>query len=128
MKIFWLTKSDFFPQRLDPFLKEQNISLTCICTDPTQAIVSYLQSDADLVIMDFSWYSDTVSGVALIKNFLSLNSKIKIMVSTSYYQSEVDNRYKALGATGYLYKNDTPENIIKALQAQITANMTVSFC
>ncbi|MFT3909351.1 MAG: hypothetical protein QM737_08005 [Ferruginibacter sp.] len=118
MKIFWLTKNDFFPRRLYPFLKEQDIVLSAICTDPSQAMLAYLQSGADVIVMDFSWYSNMVSGVALIRDFLSLDDSIKIIVSTSYYQSEVDNRYKLLGAVGYFHKNDTPENIIRSLRME----------
>lgn len=123
MKIFWLTKNDFFPRRLYPFLKEQEIILTDICTDPSRAILCYLQSDADVIVMDFSWYSNVVSGVALIKDFLSLSDNIKIIVSTSYYQSEVENRYKSLGAVGYFHKNDTPENIIRSLRMDLQTSV-----
>lgn len=116
MKIFWLTKSNIFPRSFNYFLEDANIPPAQICTSPVEAIIAYGNSGADLVIMDFSWYSDEISGVGIMESFLRLYPCLKIVLVTSYYQEVVEDRHIALGAAGYFHKNDLPENIIRHLR------------
>lgn len=116
MNIFWLTKNEIFPKSFQPFLKEHDITIGHVCTNPKNAVAEYNLSRFDLIVMDFSWYSDTVSGVALLKDFLKVNNEANVVLVTSYYQDVVNEKYRSFGAKGYFNKNDTPENIIECLK------------
>ena len=116
MNIFWLSKKEIFPRSFSTFLLEHDLHLSGICTNPDMAVYEYLVSGADLVIMDFSWYSSAVSGVGLLNEFLTLKENMKVIITTSYFQETVHVRYRRLGACGYFTKNDSPEDIINCIR------------
>ena len=116
MNLFWLSKNELFPRSFSRFLEEQNIFISRICTNPHLAIAEYLSCGTGIVLMDFSWYSNDVSGVELLNEFLKLENGVKVIIITSYYQEAVHAKYRQLGAGGYFTKNDSPEHIIACIK------------
>lgn len=120
MNLFWLTKNPIFPRSFERFLLEEGISIETVCIEPNNAVEQYIRSHADVVIMDFSWYSNEISGVNLLRIFQKADPGVKVIFVTSYFQDVVAAKFKMLGAAGYIHKNDLPENIITVIRQTAT--------
>jgi DNA-binding NarL/FixJ family response regulator len=78
----------------------------------------------DLVIVDISLKSG--DGIDLIKRIKATDGHAKMLVATMYDESLYAERAVRAGATGYINKQEMPENIIEAIREVLAGRLYLS--
>lgn len=88
------------------------------------AFASVTELQPDLVIMDVPVPSH--NGVKAIQKIKNLCSTIKIVVLTAYNEERYIKACLSAGANAYMLKNDTYEDLLKAIHSVLKENVYVS--
>lgn len=98
-----------------------------VCGEATteeEAIDLLKSSEPDLIIVDISLKCG--HGIELIKRVKSLNSNVKMLVSSGFQESLYAERALRAGALGYLNKQDSGEKVIDAIRTVLRGERYVS--
>lgn len=93
---------------------EQDISVTGLAKDASEAIKIMTLKIADVVILDISMPG--ISGLDVIKDLMNLQPAVRIIMLTMYPEERFAVRAIKSGATGYLTKETAPDELIKAIR------------
>ncbi len=93
---------------------ESDIEVVCEATDGVEAIACVREQKPDVVLMDLEMPG--MGGIEAIEQITTLNSEAQILVLTSFATD--DKVFPAIkaGASGYLLKDSSPEDLILALR------------
>jgi two-component system, NarL family, response regulator LiaR len=89
-----------------------------------EAITFCTAQDVDVVLMDL--VMPEMDGVEAAQRIVSLGKPIKIIILTSYYEQDRVQRALKAGATSYLLKNVTAEELAQAIQAAYIGRSTLA--
>jgi two-component system, NarL family, response regulator LiaR len=81
-------------------------------------------NDVDIVLMDV--VMPEMDGCEATRRIMALGKPVKIIILTNYYEQENVERALNAGATSYLLKNVTPEQLSQAIQAALTGRPTLA--
>lgn len=91
----------------------ETINICGYSNGDNNATEEIINSNSDIVLMDISL--ENLSGIDVTKDIVSKNKKIKIIMLSMYNSEEVIFSAIDAGASGYLPKNTTKEEIVKAI-------------
>lgn len=88
--------------------------LIAVCKDGQEALDACLSDPPDVLLTDINM--PRMTGLELIKNILRREKEVRVVVLT--VQEDDDTVYEAIraGATGYLLKTSTPQDVIEAIR------------
>jgi DNA-binding NarL/FixJ family response regulator len=89
---------------------------TCLCTCPNgeQALRQIPEHEPDVVLMDIEL--PDISGIECTARLKRLLPEIQILILTVYKNSELIFKALEAGASGYLLKRSTPDEIVRAIR------------
>jgi two-component system, NarL family, response regulator LiaR len=92
--------------------------------DGAEAVAFCTNQDVDIVLMDL--VMPGMDGCEAIRRIVALQKALNIIVLTNFYEQEnVENALKA-GATSYLLKNVTPDELSRAIRAAQSGRPTLA--
>ncbi len=103
INVFVLCKNDFFFRAIERILNDGGIYIDCICKKPQTAVEDFINSKADLVVMDANWPDYSLSGKEIVGNFLLHDINTKIIFVTIYYEPHSIQILTKAGAKGYFF-------------------------
>lgn len=101
-----------FCEVLKPALEKRNFEVT-VANDVATALVLAEQTDPEYAVIDLRIGYD--SGLEMVKKLISLDSNTQIVMLTGYASIATAVEAIKLGATHYLTKPATPDEIVQAL-------------
>jgi two-component system response regulator RegA len=101
-----------FCQVLKPALEKRNFEVT-IANDIATAVMLAEQTDPEYAVIDLRIGYD--SGLEMVKKLISLDSNTQIVMLTGFASIATAVEAIKLGATHYLTKPATPDEIVQAL-------------
>jgi two-component system nitrate/nitrite response regulator NarL len=100
---------------ITPFLKESSdIELTGFANDGKELLQILRHTPTDVVLLDLNM--PIMDGFETIKFIRKENTKIKIIILSSYDEGHMIEKAKANGANGYLLKNSDKETILQTIR------------
>jgi DNA-binding NarL/FixJ family response regulator len=93
---------------------EEHISVTGTAGSAKEAIQEVLKARPDVVLMDLRM--PQMEGVEAIVELRRIDQNIRVLVLTNYEEDEYVYRAVRAGAMGYLLKNTSQEEIIRAVE------------
>ncbi len=94
--------------------KYNNTDLIEEAKDGLEAFEKIRSDNFDLVILDISM--PVLSGLEILEKLKALNIKINILILSIYNQSQYAVKALRLGASGYLSKNSTSDELAQAIK------------
>ncbi|MCL2236502.1 MAG: response regulator [Defluviitaleaceae bacterium] len=89
----------------------------------TSAIKKYPKVQPDVVFLDI--HMPDIDGVSVVKEIKSMDSSAKVIMCTSSGDLNYIKQCVAAGATGYILKPPTPENVKKAIETAMGIDLDV---
>jgi two-component system, NarL family, invasion response regulator UvrY len=102
----------------------QDLSVTAQAGSAEEAINILMTKKFDVVILDISLPGR--SGIDIIKDILSMQPRMKIIILSMYKEKQFAIRAFKAGAVGYLTKEMAPDEIVKAILKVWTGGKYVS--
>lgn len=100
---------------------EQNIQIVGEAENGKQAISLVMELDPDIILMDISM--PDISGIEVTRQLKEINkSKVRILILSMYVNEDFVNSAIKAGANGYLPKNTSKDELIKAIKAICEGN------
>lgn len=100
-----------------------DINIVGTACDGEEAYNFCTSTEVDLVLMDMRMgEKDGVLGTKLINEY---NPSIKVLILTTFKDSEYIREALKYGASGYLLKDSSPEKIYEAIKASISGNVVI---
>lgn len=100
-----------------------DINIVGTASDGEEAYNFCTSNEVDLVLMDMRMgEKDGVLGTKLINEY---NPSIKVLILTTFKDSEYIREALKYGASGYLLKDSSPEKIYEAIKASISGNVVI---
>jgi DNA-binding NarL/FixJ family response regulator len=96
-------------------LLETMFDTVVMVSDETSLIDTLDRFGPDLVVVDLEMSVNGVQNVALLLN--RYDPELKFIVLSTHEGREVMEKYKSSGASGYIQKRSSAENLIKAVEA-----------
>jgi two-component system, chemotaxis family, chemotaxis protein CheY len=84
-----------------------------------EAIQSFFRDKPDVVLMDLNM--DGIDGAAAIRGILSIDADARIVVCSATSDAHIVLNLLKLGAKGYVTKPFTPEKLLNAISAALSA-------
>ena len=83
--------------------------ITVIGTTKIQqdAVAKFMESNADIVLLDANWNQFPLSGKDILQNLLSADKCCKVVMITTFYEAKIEEQFLSLHAQGYIYRNTT---------------------
>lgn len=101
----------------------EDVEVVGLCEDGREALEFCRETDVDVVLMDIRMpKSDGVLGTKIIKEEFD---DIKILILTTFNDTEYIQRALKYGATGYLLKDSSYDLIYEGIKASIKGNVVV---
>lgn len=107
IRIFGVCKNDLFLKMIDPMLNTWGISIAAITRTTNDAVQKFIESKADIVILDANWNYTSLSAKDILANFLNHDKSCKVVMITTFYDPKIEEQFFTLGAQGYIYRNVT---------------------
>jgi DNA-binding NarL/FixJ family response regulator len=115
MKILVADDHSVVREGLINILKKHNYAdLIEEAKDGSEAFEKIKSNSYDLVILDISM--PALSGIEILEKLKSLNIKINILILSIYNQSQYAIKALRLGASGYLSKDSTSDELAQAIR------------
>lgn len=102
---------------------DKEIEVVGTFSDGDQAFNYCRENNVDVVLMDIRM--PVCDGVAGTKKIRELNSRIKIIILTTFNDDNYIVQALKNGASGYLLKNISPDKIIEAIKIVNSGNMLI---
>jgi two-component system invasion response regulator UvrY len=96
------------------------IEVICECTSGTEVIDACLSMDPDIVLMDINMHP--VNGFEATRKILKSSPHIKIIGISINNQPAYAKNIMQLGAKGYVTKNSSKEEMLKAINEVMCGN------
>jgi DNA-binding NarL/FixJ family response regulator len=94
---------------------EGDIDVVGEAADGLEAVRLILEREPDIVLLDLRL--PQLSGVEVMKQVRAQNSRVRFLVLTTYDTDEYIGPALAAGAQGYLLKDTTPEDLVRAVRS-----------
>ncbi len=104
--------------------QEPDLEVCGEAADIADAVEEVRAKSPDLAVIDISLKSG--SGIELIKQIKSMNSAVKLLVSSMYDESLYAERALRAGAMGYINKEQALDNIIDAIRQVLRGRVYLS--
>ncbi|HAL57250.1 MAG TPA: DNA-binding response regulator [Bacteroidetes bacterium] len=95
--------------------KKRNIDIVGEASDGKQAIRKAKKLSPDVILLDINM--PRVSGLEAARRLRSASPKSKILAFTMHDSKEYVLRISRLGAKGYVFKDDSPADVVRAIEA-----------
>jgi DNA-binding NarL/FixJ family response regulator len=105
--------------------RDPTLRIVAECRDGACALNCMRKCQPDAVILDITLPGGT-DGLELIKQMLSEEPQLAILVLSVHDENLYASRALAAGARGYLMKDAPPENFLKAVQVVLSGEISVS--
>jgi DNA-binding NarL/FixJ family response regulator len=105
IKIFSVSKADYYIRIIEPLLNEHNIFVTGSRNLTKDALQFYKESGADIVLLDAHSGACSLTTKEILADFLSIDDSIKVILVTGFFDPVVASNYIEMGAKGYFYRN-----------------------
>jgi NarL family two-component system response regulator LiaR len=92
--------------------------------DGAEALAFCASHDVDIILMDLMM--PRMDGVEATKQILGLGRPIRIIVLTNFHEQDQVERALRAGATSYLLKNVTAEELAQAIRAAMAGRSTLA--
>jgi NarL family two-component system response regulator LiaR len=89
-----------------------------------EAVAFCAEHDVDVVLMDM--VMPVMDGCAATKRIMALNKPVKIIILTSFHEQDLVEKAIKAGATSYLLKNVTAEELAAAIRSAVAGRATLS--
>lgn len=110
---------------LTMFINEQSDLIVCGKTDnAADAMTELEKSEPHLVIVDLVLAGS--SGFYLVQNIRSKWPDLKILILTMYDETRFANRLLQEGVSGYIMKDEGPENVLRAIRTILAGDTYAS--
>ena len=106
----------------------QNLPEISVCgyaKTATDCIHFMEKNEVDVILMDINLLD--MSGLELCKRIKQTHPEVKILALSTFNQMSYINKMMANGASGYLLKNITKDELIEAIQSVMEGNIYHSF-
>ncbi len=100
-----------------------DLTVVAIANDGVEAISLYVTHQPDVVLMDLMM--PRMDGLTAMSTILEKDPGAKIIALTSYVEDKSVRQAIDTGATGYLLKNASPEQLASAIHAAHTGQPTI---
>ncbi len=94
---------------------ERDITIVGEATDGEEAVRKVRELDPDIVLMDLKL--PKMDGIVATREIKSENHRVEVIVLSVYEDDEYVFQAIQAGATGYILKDITPENLVRAIRA-----------
>jgi len=124
-KIFIVEDHPVFREGLVQIISgEKDLSVCGEAGDADHALEAIARLKPDLVLVDITLPGK--SGLELIKELRSRDSKVRILVVSMHYEALYADRVLRAGGDGYIMKQEDPEEIIHAIRDVLGGHIYVS--
>ena len=106
----------------------QNLPEISVCGYAKTAVdcIYFMEkNEVDVILMDINLLD--MSGLELCKTIKQTHSEVKILALSTFNQMSYINKMMANGASGYLLKNITKDELIQAIESVMEGNIYHSF-
>lgn len=107
------------------FSRDSALEVVAECGDGACALACMREHRPDAVVLDIT-LPGGMDGLELIKQMLSEAPQLAILILSVHDENLYASRALAAGAKGYLMKDAPPENFLRAVQAVIAGEISVS--
>jgi len=117
INIFVIWKSNHFISLAKEILKEQNINVSGICSNPDYAIEHFLKCKPkpDILLVDANWGDSAFSAENIMQSFLSIQP-IKIIINNTFFEQHYINKFKPMGVKGFFYRTQDMDEITTCIK------------
>ena len=105
---------------------EPDLEVTGCAGSASQGLKAVRELDPDLVLVDLTLPDR--SGLELIREIPMVSKRAKMLVVSMHDEALYANRVLALGAGGYIMKQEDPDEIISAIRDVLSGHIYVSEC
>ena len=124
-KIFIVEDHPVFREGLVQIIRgEEDLSVCGEAGDADRALLAVTRLKPDLVLVDITLPGK--SGLELIKELRSRNSKVRILVVSMHDEALYVDRVLRAGGDGYIMKQEDPEEIVHAMRDVLGGHIYVS--
>lgn len=113
LRIIYAEDSPAEQEMMVRLLSNRGHDIVC-CDNGKPALQVILAQPFDVLITDNDM--PLMNGLALVRELRKIGSPIKIIVTSGYLESEVENRYRDLGIHLFLPKPSSDEKILKLIE------------
>lgn len=104
---------------------DEDLEIVAEANSGKDAFEKYKENDIDVVLMDIRMpESNGIEGIKLIKGYKEVDPKILIL--TTFNDTEYINEAIKLGASGYLLKDSEIEAIIGGIKSAFSGNIVLN--
>jgi DNA-binding NarL/FixJ family response regulator len=117
INIFVIWKSNHFISIAKKILREQNINVSGICTNPDNAIEYFSKCNPkpDILLLDANWGHAAFSAEIILQRFLS-TELVKIIITKTFFDQYSINKFKPMGVKGFFYRNQPIDEITTCIK------------
>lgn len=95
-------------------LEDAGIETVAEARDAAAGYLAYRRARPDVVIIDLAMEGDGLAGLQLIAQIRSLDARARILVLSMHSDPAIVGRALQAGATGYLLKDTSSEELVRA--------------
>ena len=126
IKIYIVDDHTLVIQGISSLLQNEAEITVCGCSNTAAACINFFENNsADVILMDINL--PDMNGLDLCKIVKQAHPSIKVLALSTFNQSSYITKMMASGASGYLLKNTTKEELTEAIKTVVKGDFFYSF-
>lgn len=99
-------------------------TVVCECESPTDLLATLANVEPDLILVDLCYENE--SGLGLLTTLKQDYPSVRTLVCSASVETDYADQCFKLGATGYISKQESAENVIEAIECVAKGYLYVS--
>lgn len=116
MKVLVIDDHPIVIQGCRRLLEDMGVSEILVAASPSDGFRLYRQKHPDMIIVDLSMQSGVLGGLSFIRRLRIYDERTPILVLSMHSDRMIVSRALEMGANGYLLKDTSSEEFIKAFR------------
>lgn len=107
-------------------LEDAGIGDVTLCENPIDGLRAYRQSKPDVIVVDLTMNNGTLAGLSFIRRLRVHDKRTPMIVLSMHEDPMIASQALRLGASGYILKDSTSADLLKAIEAVLKGKTFLS--